>query len=113
MLKPLLITFCLVSAVGASAYVLLERSMPAPADVLYPCLTQEAELSPTHRMLACSCLSTEVASYYWTARDLVLPPAMREAARVVVLNTCRARSFQQAASDRGPTRMSPLPTLRN
>lgn len=113
MLKTLLFICAIAVAIGAGAVHLVNTHVPAANSVLYGCLAQEAELAPTHRMLACECLAGEVATAFWTAREFVLPVARREALRSVALNTCRALSFEQIPGDRGPTRMSPMPSLKS
>ncbi|WP_156323280.1 hypothetical protein [Bosea sp. AAP35] len=106
-------TFTALMAIGSGAAYLVTSRVPTFNDVVHPCVEAELQQPPLQRMQTCLCLAEEVATPFWTARDLVLPAVNATALRDAMLKTCRARAFERRGSDRGPMRMSPMPRLTN
>lgn len=111
MIKAFLIAGILTATAVGGAYAYVAKNIPAANAVIHPCLEQELAQAPVPRMSTCVCLAEETATFFWTARATVLTAARESALRTSMLNTCRARSFQNNFGDRGPTRMSPMPRI--
>ena len=111
MLKLTLIGGLGVAGAASGAYAYVASQIPSFNDVIVPCVQHEADQPPVQRMDTCVCLATETATAHWTARAILLPASRKAALDAAMLNTCRARSFQQNHGDRGPTRMSPMPRI--
>lgn len=101
----------LVAGFGG-AYLVASR-VPSFNDVVHPCVEAEVEQASLRRMQTCLCLAEEIATPFWTARDLIVPTSSAKSLRDAMVNTCRARAVAKRGSNRGPTRMLPMPRLTN
>ncbi|MET3889088.1 hypothetical protein ABIE41_000164 [Bosea sp. OAE506] len=113
MIRTVAVACAVLLASGSGAAYLVASRVPTFNDVVHPCVEAECEQAPLLRMQTCLCLAEEIATPFWTARNLVLPNAYATSFRDAMLRTCRASAIEKRGSDRGPTRMSPMPRLTN
>lgn len=112
-IKLFAVTGAVMLATGSTGAYLVASRVPSYNDVVHPCVEAEIEQVPLLRMQTCICLAEEIATPFWTARDLVVPTSTAKSLHDAMLKTCRARAVEKRGSDRGPTRMSPMPRLTN
>lgn len=113
MIRAVAMTLTALIAIGSGAAYLVTSRVPTFNDVVHPCVEAELQQPPLQRMQTCLCLAEEVATPFWTARELVLSAANATALRDAKLRRCRARAYERRGGDRAPMRMSPMPRLIN